>query len=253
MAAMKILTLLALLPSLAWSMTPEELATLIDEGQAPTVMDIRHKPLFEVERIPGSVHLSTTSLATRTLPPLGPVVVVGDGIDVATTKAAVEALNRHEGIRAEILDGGFPGWTSLHRMSDSTRSEMTTASLYRQVSFKQLKHAVRVEGHEVVIVDLRTIEAPTRLDDVDIRGVTVVRAPADAEDAAVLRRILSERERLKGKGLILVDDGNDRAIRIAQKLKVAGLTRVGVLVGGEKALRGGGEESTVTIQHGVTP
>jgi 3-mercaptopyruvate sulfurtransferase SseA len=69
----------------------------------------------------------------------------------------------------------------------------------------------------------------------------------------VLRRILSQRAQLTGRGLVLVDDGNDRAVRIAQKLQVAGLKRVGVLVGGDKALSARGVEPTVTMRQEARP
>jgi rhodanese-related sulfurtransferase len=238
-----------LMPVTATATTPAELAALLDAGETVTLVDIRQMPYYQRDHIPGSLHMTPSVIGHKRLPALGLVVVVGDGIDTATTKSVVAELASREGIDADLLEGGFPAWKAHGALTSTTQKPFEASPQIRWVSYAQLRDAVREDGRELVIVDLRTVAEPTRLDDADIRGVTVVRAPADADDSVVLRRILSQRAQLTGRGLVLVDDGNDRAVRIAQKLQVAGLK----LVGGDKALSARGVEPTVTMRQEARP
>src|SRR4030043_401175 len=83
-------------------------------GEQVTIIDIRALELYREGHIPGAINMPATIISKKKLPPLGTVVVYGDGIRTDLTNGAAEALNAMSGIEAVMLDGGFSAWESLN-------------------------------------------------------------------------------------------------------------------------------------------
>lgn len=244
------MTLVALwLPS-ALAMPATELVERLESGERVHVVDVRHTVAYQAAHIPGAMHVPLTALAERRLPPLGEVVVVGDGLDIATVQQAIALLNDKPGIQAEVLEGGFPAWEAAHGAS-TAKVGFTPRREVAEVTWDKLQASLDADRGELVIIDLRG-EGPD-LSTQGLDGVYVVRAPHDAEDGAIVRYILGNRERLRGRAAVLIDEGDGQAKRVAQRLQAAGVRRVGILVGGAKSLEAQGRIGEVKTVREVNP
>ena len=221
----------------AEAMTVAELQALLRSGapgearRSVTLIDIRPLPHYRAGHIPNAIHLSAHALARKALPALGAVVVYGDGVDVATTEAAVEALAAREGISPARLEGGYPAWLAAGRVT--TRRAGARRLPARVVSYEALRRLV-ARAPNLVIVDLR--RKPTSTLSAHFPGVRVQRS-ADMSVAA---------SRSDGRLRVLIDDGDGAAEKMARRLRGAGVRRVIVLAGGGIGLETRGRVGTGT-------
>lgn len=88
------------------SISPEKLARLIGLPGSPLIIDLRETPDIA---IPGSVFRDGSKPLAWLPLVTGPVVLV-DAEGAST--AAIAATLRSEGLNAEILEGGFAGWSA---------------------------------------------------------------------------------------------------------------------------------------------
>ncbi len=219
----------------AFAISPEQLQSQLQAGEPITVVDIRDLGFYQRGHIPGAIRLDPDHLTERKLPELGRVVVMGDGLDKGVVDAAVAALDAKPGIDAEALDGGWGAWES-HTTWSTAASGLSTAPTMRELTWTQLRALSLSDGADIVLVDLRTTQERTSFAVAGLGGLHVVRA-SGADPDRVLRQVLSRRSELEGRPVVLVDDGDGVARRLAGKLRAAGLARVGILVGGEHALQ----------------
>src|SRR5690606_38975475 len=98
-------------------------------------------------------HVALPAIARRSLPPLGDVVVYGDGLGRVSGEEAMVLLDRKEGIRARVLAGGMAAWESAG-LATTRRAGMTVEPL-PHITYRQLAKAQR----EAVLVDLRETRA----------------------------------------------------------------------------------------------
>jgi hypothetical protein len=210
--------------TLSWTcfgMSSEELKKMIERREEVTLIDARGGAAFSEGHIPGAINVPARLCAVRTFPPVGLMVVYGDGYDETPVLEAVEALNRKAGIRAEKLDGGFLRWEALNY--PSTRKPGFEVERLRYVSYEELEGVIR-SNPDLVILDVRREGAqPVDLSAV-FPGVVVARSSkaGDEEHSALY---------------VLVDGGDGTAERAALQLRAAGIKRFAILAGGEESIR----------------
>jgi len=272
---MVVLRVLAVLPLLlagpVSAMSPEQLYRLLQDPSAdhPVVVDIRSRANFVAGRIPGSVHIATAGLENRSVPPFGDVVLVWDGLDRAAAEQALLAFNGKPGIDAELLNGGYPGWLDAGGRGGGAAG-LRPAEI-PGLTWQQLMQMA--SDPDLVLVDLRhsdgTGEAVATASLTDLATLLPearVIEPLAFERTEMRQKFESARgldrqglrERsvprwLKGQGMnrdglyVLIDSGDGRlSEQVARRLSVRGMKRVFVLLGGERALRAGGDPAIVT-------
>ncbi|RMG89172.1 MAG: rhodanese-like domain-containing protein [Candidatus Dadabacteria bacterium] len=226
----------------SWAVGPSELKAALDAGERITVVDIRPNKEFRQAHIPGALNLPAPVLSKRRIPPFGRVVVCGDGIRPDLTEEAAAELNRHAGVQAETLEGGFAAWEAIG--FPTTRPPGAGHAEVRQLSYQELQRIVAA-GTEVMLVDLRAggkgLGSGWDLGEA-FPGARVAQGkPRGAPDPAVL--------------YVLVDDGDGSADAAALRLRAAGYRRVAVLAGGQRTVEREGRSAieTRTLYMKVKP
>jgi len=253
--------LLAPPPSLA--VTPDELRERLAGHENITVIDIRGQAEYSRGHVPGALNIPASIIGLKRLPPIGTVVVYGDGIRTDIALEAVEALNLKKGIAAEMLDGGFPAWDAFN-LATSQNAGLEREQ-FTQLTHDDLVEAAKVNG-DMVLVDLRgqtavemnrpaagpsrSAAAPVdlkakfpRLRSIKLRQ----KRTAAGEEWDIAAAILAREQQQPHRDLyVLVDAGNGESEKVARRLKGAGVRRIAILVGGEEILRQQGKETTET-------
>jgi rhodanese-related sulfurtransferase len=236
------------------AVTPEQLQTMIFEDDKVTVIDIRNRWEYAKGHIPNAINIPARIVAKKRLPPLGRVIVCGDGIRPDITREAVEALNQKRGVRADVLEGGYPAWESLN--FTTTRQKGFKKETPRFISYEDFQKAA-AENPDLVLIDLRSGSlhrsgsASGELD-TEAERITDLSQKFPRADLVRLRGKEPSSDKkpghsldrlLRGKGThhdhlyVLIDDGDGSAEEVAHRLKSAGVRRVVILAGGEQALR----------------
>jgi rhodanese-related sulfurtransferase len=214
--------LVALLPASAASVAGlrEQLAA----GGRITVVDIRSPIAFKQEHIPGAINIPASLCPLKNLPPLGQVVVCGDGLGTDETEAAA-ALAQKPGLKVDVLEGGFAAWKSSRAFT--TRGPGLKAETFNFITYARLKGA-KPDG--VVLLDLRKPPAA------GARPLTDLSA-----EFPQMRRAQSRDEAARGASggpslMVLIDSGDGTAEEEARKLKAGGSHNYVILAGGELIL-----------------
>ncbi|MHB8766165.1 MAG: rhodanese-like domain-containing protein [Deferrisomatales bacterium] len=238
-----------LAPGLARAVTAEALAEQLARREAVTVIDVRGAAAFGEGHLPGALHLPASLAAEKRLPPLGRVVVCGDGIRAGETRRAAEALAAKPGLRVEVLEGGYAVWEA--RGLPTTRAAGMGSDGLHVLTYEALADVAAADPG-LAFADLRR-SAPEPWSDLAARfpGAGVVRAEW-GPDGPALGALVAEG--VSGRRLlVLVDDGDGVAEPVARRLRVAGVGRVAVLAGGEVALRREGRAGLRTVETGARP
>jgi rhodanese-related sulfurtransferase len=262
------LTLALFFPKAGLSIEVEDLKDILDRGEKVTIIDIRSQELFVEGHIRSAINIPAAIIARKPLPPIGRVVVCGDGIrrDIALT--AVEALNAREGIQAELLEGGFAAWQELS--FPSARSSGVKMAQFRYITYKELRKALAV-NRNMVLVDIRHMSNGKRkavkdkqkadhenLSDLykKFPGIEIMTPDRSAlhsgtenEDLSIAAFSDSERNG-HGRVFVLVDRGDGKAEKVARRLNGAGIRQVVILIGGEKILQREGQSGSQTQVSG---
>src|SRR5882724_3803566 len=101
----------------AGTMTVADLQRELAASDKPTIIDLRQTSFFEADHIPGAINIPATLCPVKNLPPLGKVVVYGDGLGPrgsADFQKGVTALSQKPGITVDILSGGYAAWQSAN-------------------------------------------------------------------------------------------------------------------------------------------
>jgi rhodanese-related sulfurtransferase len=241
-----------------FGISAEALRDLMERQGKITLIDIRGNADFARAHIPGAINVPARLCEVKQLPPLGRVVVYGDGIDERPAMEAASVLNEKSGITAERLDGGISRWEALNYAT--TREMGMERENLPYVSYQQLKAMVQ-SNSSIVLFDLRqsdganpqsqsategvrASDASTPLTDLaqEFPGVRVVRSVFDPETDDSKRTVLSQSGELEGQKTVhsnvyvLIDRGDGSADIAARQLKAAGIKRLVILAGGEETL-----------------
>jgi rhodanese-related sulfurtransferase len=245
----------------AAAMTVSDLQTQLAAGAKITVVDVRGPALFAQAHLPGAINIPAEVCARKSLPPLGRVVVCGDGLgrDTAVTVDAAAALGKKPGITAEVLEGGFSAWESAHGMT--TRLEGRRPEAFNYITYAQLKAA---KAGDAILVDLRKPAAAAQpalaaagnspsqpLTDLRLEfpGLSLAKSLTEAGAAA---------KSGAGALLVLIDSADGAAEAAARALKGGGHKRYAILAGGELILARHGQaglerSSAAAFSSGRTP
>ena len=230
-----ILTIL-LLPCPCRAMNVDNAQARLAAGNV-TLIDIRSNTMFRKEHIPGAINIPAGLCAARHIPPLGEVIVYGDGLDTAETERAAAALGSKPGLTVEILDGGYPAWRDINGLT--TRPSGITPEEINYITYQKLKE-ISNNNKRLVFMDLRLQSKGAAKSE---------RAPVDlaAEFPGIPLRSSPFHGGLEAKGLvpadisadsgamyILIDSGDGRAEKTARELKAAGITSFAILAGGDE-------------------
>ncbi len=259
--AIIIFFVLASIPDISSGMTAEELKDLIDLQEELTIIDIRNRYAYTECHIPGAINIPAGIIDKKHLPPVGRVIVCGDGINKGETLEAVNALNAKVGIDAEELDGGIAAWEALNFLN--TRRGGFTKRKTNYILYQQFKDVVK-ENPDLVILDMRkkgedvSASTPRKANasgDSTVTGLNLTnimdkfpgvqtlklkrnRKSGGRDKEISLAAVLGNGKSAHHKKLyVLIDNGNGDAEEVAFRLKAAGIKRVSILIGGEFTLR----------------
>lgn len=232
----------------SYAITVESLSQKLKQGEKLTLIDIRINLIYQNGHIYNAINIPASIIEHKRLPPLGNVFVYGDGIDEEVVERAVEQLNRKPGINAESLDGGYTAWSSRKTVVHSKREVGISRTIH--ISYSKLHNLAQRPG-SLILLDLRMGKQLESLEShfPDIRIHDAVNAQRDdvsnsnAGRDKVNRGILAGIPKQNKKALILIDDGNGLSEKVAEKLHAAGVKRLAILTGGERALRTRGEST----------
>jgi len=205
-------------------------------GLKVTVIDIRSPAAFAQEHIPGAINIPASLCPLKQLPPLGNVVVCGDGLGREDVAAAAAALSAKPGLKVETLDGGFAGWKNSQALT--TRGAGFKPESFNYISYAQLK-TVKPAG--VVLYDLRkTASAPAQVSAAVAVASTNVLTDLNAEFPGLIRARSRAAAVQSAAGasslLVLIDNGDGTAEEEARRLKLGGNHNYVILAGGELVL-----------------
>lgn len=236
---------------IARGITVEELQNQLETGDKITIIDIRNQKAYQKNHIPGAINVSANLIPHKKLPPLGIVIVYGDGIHTGTTKGAVEALNQKPGITAEMLEGGISSWLGQN-LADSRALGLLQSSP-NFLNYPELE-SVLINSENAVLVDLRIPKKDQELTKIkeQFPNAMVVRpaikfAKKNQEIVQYdLSEILQSKDNRNSRLFILIDSGGQASEKVYRQLSSGGLKRLAILTGGELALsrQGRGEQAS---------
>jgi rhodanese-related sulfurtransferase len=237
----------ALFSAATQGMTVTGLQQQLTQGEKVTVIDIRTPVLFARGHIPNAINVPASLCAQRKLPPLGKVVVCGEGLGRETTDGAVAALTLKPGLTVDVLEGGLAAWESAHLPTSKSRGLEPEAPNY--ITYAELKAA---KIADVVLVDLRS--QPLATPDASAVAPASVSAPLtdlnqEFPDMPLTKSAfdLPQSRTFSRSGpptpplLVLIDNGDGKAQAMARTLEANGIKRYVILAGGELILARRGE------------
>lgn len=244
-----ILLALAVMPGVCHGITGEELKVMLGQDEAVTIIDIRDRGLYTEGHIPGAINIPSGIIESKQLPPIGRVIVCGDGIRNDLTLKALDALNSKEGIQAEMLEGGFAAWEALN--FPNTGRIGVKRELFRSITYQEFQKASADNSH-LVLVDMRRWngeedrnESEANLSDLSGKfpGLEILTLENRGGDSGgkngdiPIAAIVGHRGPRHDRIYVLIDSGGGEAERLARRLHAAGITEIAILLGGEEALK----------------
>ena len=250
---------LAVLPDVGLGITVEAFKGMLDHGDEVTIIDIRPRVSYTEGHIPGAINIPAGIIARKLLPPIGRVIVCGDGIRTDLTLKSVEDLNAKAGIQADVLEGGFAAWEALSLPSTQRRG--VKRERFRYITYQELNKA-SANNRDIVLVDIRSSgeaekHTASELPALSVEGlsdlsekfpgveiVTLDRRDLGSDSKAgdisiaALTGIKASRH---NRVYVLIDRGDGKAEKVARRLHAAGIKQVVILVGGESILQRDGQ------------
>jgi rhodanese-related sulfurtransferase len=230
------------------ALTPHELEKKIAQGESFTLIDIRTTRDFKKGHISGAINIPFRLIEAKKLPPLGEVVVYGDGLGQVNVADAARMLNTKPGIEAVPLTGGFAAWRAHGNLT--TRAAGLDYEQIPQISYQKL---IDISDEEIIIVDLRDRRSDSRAAEkgesaeFDILASFVKEAPNIrlVLDPFVELFSMNQKARRAQSSLevetpllVLVDSNHGvSAQAMAFKLKANGYERFVILSGGEEIMK----------------
>jgi rhodanese-related sulfurtransferase len=231
---------------LAGSISVADLQQKLASGNKLTIIDTRQNTFFASDHIPGAINIPATLCPVKNLPPLGKVVVYGDGLGprgLADFQKAVTALSQKPGITVDVLSGGYAAWQSAN--GPTTAGRGIKREKFNYISYNELQVA---DPTSVQLVDLRKLtkevlkDAPSLTDlsrEFPGRRLTrSVSAPAAGDSGSAPL-------------LVLIDSDDGTSEATARLLKAQGLRHYVILMGGELAIQRKGKPGLERSGNGI--
>ncbi|WP_160164434.1 rhodanese-like domain-containing protein [Pedosphaera parvula] len=221
--------------------TVAELQARLAKSDKLTIIDVRSPIAFTQGHIPNAINVPASLCADKKLPPLGQVIVCGEGLGHDSAESATVTLNTKPGITAEKLDGGYIAWEATQ--SATTRDKGLQPEALNYITYAQLKN---VTNEDVVLVDLRkqptaartalggtNAASATALSDLgkEFPGLPVTQTPFKATQPQK-----SAKAPATPSLMVLIDNGDGSAQSMARTLKANGIQRYVILAGGEEII-----------------
>jgi rhodanese-related sulfurtransferase len=262
--AITVIFTLVISPQAALGIEAGALKEMLDQGEKVTIIDIRSLKLYAANHIRGAINIPAGIITRKPLPPIGRVIVCGDGIRQDITLKAVEELNTRPGIQAEPLAGGFAAWQTLNL--PGSRSPGMKSEALRYITYEELCNAS--EGNQnMVLVDMRlAVKKKVKtgrdtaagdnpnLSDLsekfpDLEVITLDRKNTNYStkgDEISLSKFSGTKRGGDDKVYVLIDSGDGKSEDVARRLYGSGLNQVVILIGGERILQREGRQGSQT-------
>ncbi len=224
----------------AGAISVANLQAKLDKGEKLTVVDVRSQTFYLDGHIPGAINVPASLCAQKHLPPLGRVVVCGEGLGRDDTVIAAAELGKKPGISVDVLEGGFSAWEDAQSLTTKGRGMKTEALNY--MPYEKLKAA---KPEDVVLIDLRKQLVPAKLSvggsaaasqpltdlSAEFPGLRHGGVPSGAARSAKIAAASGPTP-----VMVLIDNGDGAAQAVARSLKASGNHRYVILAGGELIL-----------------
>ena len=102
LAIIGLVTVLLVTLATGWAVTPRQLKEMMAQGDKVTIIDVRSTGMYLQGHIQGAINIPVSIIDKKRLPPIGNVVVCGDGVLDDLALEALDALNLKRGIEAEL-------------------------------------------------------------------------------------------------------------------------------------------------------
>jgi len=237
--------------SVSWAqqvsaMTVQELHKKINSGERLTIIDIRNLSAYKRSHIPSSINIPAALMTNKKLPPLGSVVVYGDGVHTEKAYNAAASLNQKRGIQADVLEGGMATWKSFN-MPDTQAVGMDKA-VNRYITYQELL-GFDSENADIVLVDLRLPQNDQVLSDIALQFPSVevlkpkyrINKKNNKKSKFRLRSLIKRKKGRVPPLFILIDNGDGLAEKAYRRLGAGNIKRLAILAGGELILSRQGE------------
>jgi rhodanese-related sulfurtransferase len=243
------------------AITANELKDLIEKKAQVTIIDARSRLEFSRGHILTAINIPCDVLKNNPLPPVGKVVVYGDGVQKEALQSAVEALNRQQGIDADILKGGYPLWAG--RNNERRPQFGIEKDIFASITYQDLKNADSAADQDITIIDLRAADHSKGSDKALIEKTTREKTISNLNEIFPALKIIrpdvhfsigtgtNGLEKISGlSGIppkksrhlyVLIDMGDGTSRKIARRLKAKGINQTAILIGGEKIIQRKGE------------
>jgi len=242
-------------PGWCQGMTVISLKNLLDQGASPTIVDIRSGSDYTQGHIPNAINIPAKIIPRKPLPPLGPVIVYGDGIQKGITMKALDALNAKAEIQAEMLAGGFAAWGSMNLPSTERRG--VKRERFQYISYKELQRSAE-SNQDITLVDMRTLGEMKKSAGFEVGAVTGDNPSELSEMFPGLKIIALDRKDLRSgrkagqvsvariadlkkaghhEIFVLIGRGDGQAEKAARRLHAAGIKPIVILAGGERTIQ----------------
>ena len=223
------------------ALTPAQLKQLLGQGDPVILIDIRNAALFQKHHIVGAINIPFNLIEQKSLPPMGRVIVYGDGLGKEFSLKAVQLLNKKPGIKAEALEGGYAAWLAIQ--GSTTQASGLHNQTWDIISYEDLKNA-----EDAVIIDLRKPKRLARqgMDSSNNDTAPLTDLGKEFPNAKISKSPFETPKTRQGIAqtaavqplIVLVDDGDgsNAAETQAKVLRANGLRRVVILAGGESII-----------------
>lgn len=223
-------------PKYLFAMTVQELQNKIEGGEKITVIDIRNQMAYKNNHISGAINIPAFLMENKKLPPLGRVIVYGDGINNEKADSAVISLNEKKGIQAELLLGGLSAWQSFN-LPDTEIVGMKQVG-YQYITYQELIGFFSKERN-LVLVDLRQDEPNQTLTDLDklLPDVAVIKPKYQHNQVSKFDlEAVMYHQKDDPPLFVLIANGGEMAEKVYRRLMARRLNRLAILMGGEFSL-----------------
>lgn len=258
------------------AITPAELAARMARNEALFIIDVRSTVAYQAGHVPGAMNIPLGLLPHKQIPVSQFVVVYGDGLGVIDDSRALAVIRTKQGVRADVLEGGYVAWLSETRLS--TALPGVGPERLPGITYDQLVAAAK---GEMVLVDLRGNAAPATAAALPRKERQIAAAPEPDVLAAFAAKIgvpivaasssvataraqngasgstparaaaPAANEGGSGKLLILVADNEAEASEAARQLRASGNYRFTILIGGTETIRHEGRVGLGRMDGGV--
>ncbi|HEX3624287.1 MAG TPA: rhodanese-like domain-containing protein [Verrucomicrobiae bacterium] len=242
----------------AGNITVAALQHELSAADKPTVIDIRQSSFFAVDHIPGAINIPATLCPAKNLPPLGKVVVYGDGLGprgLADVQKAVTALSQKPGITVDVLAGGYAAWQSAN--APTTAGRGLKPERFNYISYNELQ---AMNPADAELVDLRKLNKEV------MKNASSLTDLSREFPGRRSTHSMSASTGFSASGstalLVLIDSGDGTSEATARLLKAQGNRHYVILMGGELTIqrkgkagleRSGGGGTAANIHQSSAP